>query len=163
MRLWIRGQFSWSTYVQSTYIAVTFRNVWNAYRNVEACGLPTWSFWLAALLLFAMSVAQDFQPWRSMGECAMPSGASYMWSQTVSSWHLYTAAPHTVGMETWLGLENMLGYKRVGQQLHVELYSEHSWHLSSTLSLVMHLQACGQVTCTHIVWGMMQIHIPNLK
>ena len=44
VRLWIRGQFSWSMYV-----ALTFRNVWNAYRNVEACGLPTCGFLVGCL------------------------------------------------------------------------------------------------------------------
>ena len=104
------------------------------------------------------------RPWRSMNEGVLSLGlarTATLWSQTVNTRHLYTAAPHQM-MTRWLGLGKearlwVSGAVRVcsakAASCRVEKWV---WSTSSTLSnsLSIHLQApVRQATPTHAARG----------
>ena len=114
------------------YVAVTLMI------GEQVSGMWQANIWLATRVLFAMRMVWDFQPSRSMDEHAMPPGPSVLEQLHVkpnsNSWHLYTATPHTVDDGNEARVQASRDVRAaVLEQLHVELNSEHGWHVRSTL------------------------------
>ena len=102
--------------------------------------------------------AWDFQPWRSMDKCVLPSGLAELEQLHVepSSEHstsLHHSSIHYRWWKAGWGLEKGLGYERVErsdlsvlEQLHVELNSEHGQHILHSHYFLV------SVVCEEILW-----------